>query len=98
MGSPANAAAAPGQASADPYGLEVHGYQVLIFLGHGATGSVYKAKYIGAQARGDLQPGQLVALKFVKAEKVNPREVLTQARMQHMNIVRIFDVLACAPH
>jgi serine/threonine protein kinase len=80
----------------DPYGLNAHGYELSGFLGRGATGLVFQGTYIGASARGDLQPGQHVAMKFVEAKHVKTREVLVQAQMQHMNIVRIFDVLACA--
>ena len=90
-------AAAPNAAASDDVGLRPHGYEKGEFIGRGYTGRVYKGRYVGAEPRGDLQPGQLVALKFVKREGLYPHEILLQSQMQHMNIVRVFDVFPCAP-
>ena len=90
-------APAPKAAAADDNGLRQHGYETNEFIGRGFTGRVYKGQYVGTEPRGDLQPGHFVALKFVKREGLYPQEILLQSQMQHMNIVRVFDVLPCAP-
>ena len=64
-------------------------------MGGGAHGSVHKGKYIGTEPRGDLQPGTTVALKFIPAAAMTPKEVMFQARMRHVSIIRLYDVFAC---
>jgi serine/threonine protein kinase len=73
------------------------GYNLLARLGEGAQGVVYKARYNGSERRGDLEPNTPVAIKFIPSRGLNPQEVLLHARLRHMNIVRIYDVFACAP-
>ena len=75
--------------------LTEHGYDVVGYLGKGSEGAVFKAKYLGPQAKGALQPGQHVAIKVTPCEKVRPNEVLLQARIQHINVIRLHDVFRC---
>ena len=56
---------------------------------------MYKAKYLGPQPRGALQPNQDVAIKITQCDKVRPNEVLLQARIQHINVIRLYDVFRC---
>lgn len=72
--------------------LSDHGYRVVTPLGQGAEGVVYKAVYIGNVKKGVMEPNQAVAIKFTPAEKVRPNEVLLQARIQHINVIRLYDV------
>lgn len=83
--------------TASSFDLKPFGYVIGDHVGAGATGTVFKGQYVGEHPRGALQPQQQVALKFVKAEQLYPREVLMQARVQHPNITKIFDVLPCVP-
>lgn len=83
--------------TANSFDLEPLGYTVGNHVGSGATGTVFKGRYVGQQQRGQLKPQQQVALKFLKSEQLYPREVLMQARVQHPNITKTFDVLPCAP-
>jgi serine/threonine protein kinase len=77
--------------------ISKYGYNLLARLGEGAQGVVYKAEYNGSGRRGDLKPNTPVAIKFIPSSGLNPQEVLLHARLRHMNIVRIYDVFACAP-
>eukprot|EP00892_Ulva_mutabilis_P011680 jgi/Ulvmu1/8885/UM049_0067.1 len=72
--------------------LTEHGYRVITPLGQGAEGVVYKAVYTGKTKKGVMEPNQAVAIKFTPAEKVRPNEVLLQARIQHINVIRLYDV------
>lgn len=57
---------------------------------------MYKALYIGKAKKGTMEPNQAVAIKFTPAEKVRPNEVLLQARIQHINVIRLYDVFRCS--
>lgn len=76
--------------------LTEHGYRVITPLGQGAEGVVYKALYIGLAKKGTMEPHQAVAIKFTPAAKVRPNEVLLQARIQHINVIRLYDVFRCS--
>jgi serine/threonine protein kinase len=91
------ALAVPEPAFREPSGLEAYGYSIVKFLGQGGMGSVFKGQYIGAERRGLVEPHQPVALKFVPAQQVFPREVLIQAQMQHKFIISVYDVFPCVP-
>ncbi len=73
------------------------GHHILGELGHGGMGVVYKARHVGLN--------RLVALKMIRsAEFASPVEVArfrleaeALARLQHPNIVPIFEVGECAP-
>jgi tetratricopeptide (TPR) repeat protein len=77
-------------ASADP--VVVPGYEVLEELGHGGMGVVYKARQAGLN--------RLVALKMIRpGRRVDAQEVArlrteaeAVARLQHPNIVQVFEV------
>lgn len=58
-------------------------------------GAVFKAKYLGPQPKGALLPDQNVAIKITPCDKVRPNEVLLQARIQHINVIRLYDVFRC---
>jgi serine/threonine protein kinase len=75
--------------------LTEHGYDVISYLGKGSEGAVFKARYLGREAKGDLQPNQDVAIKITPCDKVRPNEVLLQARIQHINVIRLYDVFRC---
>lgn len=75
--------------------LTEHGYRIITPLGQGAEGVVYKAVYTGKAKKGAMEPQQAVAIKFTPAEKVRPDEVLLQARIQHINVIRLYDVFRC---
>ncbi len=70
----------------------IDGYRVLGIIGRGGMGIVYKAEQV--------QLNRLVALKMIRAGKVAEagsqsrfrNEVLAVARVQHANIVQIFEV------
>jgi hypothetical protein len=85
-------------ASASPLAAEwvaVAGYEVLGALGKGGMGVVYKARQIGLD--------RVVALKMIRyAEDAGPEErerfrtnAQAVARLQHPNIVQIYEVGAC---
>ncbi|HLJ93476.1 MAG TPA: serine/threonine-protein kinase [Gemmataceae bacterium] len=82
----------PGQATAAEDVSQVPGYQVLGFLGRGGMGVVYKARHI--------RLNRLVALKMISAGAgTNAKELArfhteaeAAARLQHPNIVQIFEV------
>lgn len=76
--------------------LTEHGYRVITPLGQGAEGVVYKAVFIGKAKKGAMEPNQAVAIKFTPAPKVRPNEVLLQARVQHINVIRLYDVFRCS--
>src|SRR5262245_25358531 len=73
-------------------------YQVLAQLGHGAMGSVYRAR--------DPQLGRVVAIKMVRTDLGLPpehlaeyrrrfnQEAMAAGRLNHPNIVAIYDVMA----
>ena len=75
--------------------LSEHGYDVIGYLGKGSEGAVFKARYLGKQPKGALQPEQHVAIKITPCDKVRPNEVLLQARIQHINVIRLYDVFRC---
>jgi serine/threonine protein kinase len=69
----------------------VPGYEVLERLGHGGMGVVYKARH--------LKLNRLVALKMIRAQIASPEqrqrfqiEAEAVARLQHPNIVQIYEV------
>lgn len=76
--------------------LTEHGYRVITPLGQGAEGVVYKA--IALRSKGSMEQDQAVAIKFTPAAKVRPNEVLLQARIQHINVIRLYDVFRCVLH
>jgi tetratricopeptide (TPR) repeat protein len=85
-GSPRPAAAG----SELPFPADIPGYEVLAKLGHGAMGVVYKARQVALN--------RLVALKMIGSRLVRPEwksrfqaEAAALARLDHPNIVRVFD-------
>lgn len=81
----------------DPSAMLNHGYKIIKHLGSGAMGSVHKAKYVGAEARGLLDPDVEVAIKFVPATVLQPREILIQGQLKYRNIITLYDVFPYAP-
>jgi serine/threonine protein kinase/tetratricopeptide (TPR) repeat protein len=81
---------APGQSAAPPVpGPDIPGYELLGFLGKGGMGCVYKARH--------QRLGRLVALKCLRADgppelERFQAEAQTVARLQHPNIIQIFEV------
>lgn len=64
-------------------------YEFLAVLGHGGMGTVYRAY--------DVQLGRAVALKFIRGDHPNLparllREARAQARVDHPNICKVFEV------
>ena len=70
-------------------------YEVLSEIGRGGMGIVYKAK--------DVRTGQIVAIKELVLENIDPskfsefknrfrREASTAARLDHRNIVKVFEI------
>ncbi len=78
--------------AAAPAGPVVPGYEILDVLGHGGMGIVYKARHLGLD--------RVVALKMIRAgahagpeERERFRaEAQAVARLQHPNIVQVFEV------
>jgi hypothetical protein len=84
---------APGSRPAPPRSLvEIPGYVILGRLGHGGMGVVYKARH--------LRLDRIVALKVIRSGEEASRSELARfrteaqaaARLQHPNIVQIFEV------
>lgn len=69
-------------------------YTVLEEVGRGAEGTVYKVLYTG-EGVGDLAQNSSVAVKVIHGSKIRPDEVLLQASLKHVNIIRLFDVFRC---
>ncbi len=78
----------------------VPGYDILAELGHGGMGVVYKARHLALR--------RLVALKMILARKAEgpvrlmalaarfQKEAEAAARLQHPNLVQIYEIGACA--
>jgi hypothetical protein len=82
---------APPGCPAPPPAPRVPGYEVLEPLGKGGMGVVHKARH--------LSLGRVVALKMMRSGEVDPEEAArfrtearAVARLQHPNIVQIFEV------
>jgi tetratricopeptide (TPR) repeat protein len=79
-------------AAARPTGPNIPGYEILGLLGRGGMGTVYKARH--------LRLKRIVALKMIHADSdTDPRtlsrfrtEMESAARLQHPNIVQVFEV------
>ncbi len=92
--SPSPAAGAPIAAAPRPPAVHIPGYEVLGKLGQGGMGVVYKARQVGLD--------RVVALKMVlDGRAAGPgglerfrAEAQALARLQHPNIVQVFDVSA----
>lgn len=75
-----------------PHGLDVEGYEIIGELGHGGMGVVYKAR--------QSQANRIVALKMIlssrhaggEARKRFHIEAEAVARLQHPNIVQLYEV------
>src|SRR5262249_23081837 len=91
LGGPAEISQPPGSGS-PPALPRVPGYEVLAILGRGGMGVVYKARHLALN--------RLVALKMILAgSHAGPtelarfrKEAAAVARLQHPNIVQVFDV------
>jgi hypothetical protein len=83
---------ATGKIATPKVGPSLPGYEILDELGRGGMGIVYKARQVS--------PSRLVAVKMIRAgEGATPEEVVrfgveaeTVARLQHPNIVQIYEV------
>jgi len=88
----------PGETTAEPVPSSlaaapvIAGYEILGVLGKGGMGVVYKARHVNLK--------RLVALKMIRTESVEGPDLLDRfrkeaeaiARLQHPNIVQIYDV------
>jgi WD40 repeat protein len=85
-------AVGPGSCQGSSLPESVGGYQILGVLGHGGMGIVYEARH--------FQLGRTVALKMILSGDDAPegdlfrfrREAATIARLQHPNIVQVYEV------
>ncbi|HEY1380903.1 MAG TPA: protein kinase, partial [Gemmataceae bacterium] len=84
----------PSDHSPDAPAVDLPGYVVLAELGRGGMGVVYKARH--------LRLGRVVAVKMLPPEGSDPawearlrREAEALARVQHANIVQVFEVGTC---
>ncbi len=77
--------------SGSPVGLEVGGCRILELIGRGASASVYRAKHLGLN--------RMVAVKLLSSVSKDPTQVKRLllearaiARLEHPNIVQVYDV------